>query len=704
MTATDAEIPEDVKKRQLRRLFEPKSIAIVGADESNPYAKSPLGTLDSDADVYFVSQRSDSFFGHRTYSSLTEVGVPIDAVFSMMSAQRTTVLAEEAAQLNVGGLITIAGGFAEQGKDGADLQNRLREAGLKGSMPIIGPNGVGYINVPKKFALTMMTNFGRRSGGVSLITHSGAVLEAIASSAWRAGGVGFNMLISSGNEPITDMADYLDYLVDDSDTEIICLVVEKIRRPKQFFDAAARARLAGKPIVAVKLARTERTQRMAQSHTGALTGDTWVYDQAFKQAGIIRADEVDEMVDRVQLMEQIPRERWTPVKGLFVLTATGGFAAMSADLAEAEGVDIPDVQDMAQWVGTVLPGTTVANPLDATGFAVNRPEVFRQLLDEYSKRPEFDALIFFHQVAEWDSKSVPICEIYAEHAMQHGRPAVISPVAGLGGRWLDALRTAYDIGVGNGIRGSLRGFNTMATFMRSRNDAKVTSAEEVEPVTRSTSQHIDSEIGNILSFRDTMELLEQFGIPVARFHIVDSNSLAEAPFPGPYVVKLADVAHRTEHNAVRIGVTQENLPEVVENLRVLAKDSQLPDVVAVQEMIAGSGEAFIGMRGSSELGPVVAFGLGGVFVEILHRVSGRMAPLSKEDAIELISEFDDTGVLDGARGKDPWDRGQLTDILVAAGQLAATGRNWIDTLDINPLIFGEKGFVAVDGLCLLKDV
>lgn len=160
----------------------------------------------------------------------------------------------------------------------------------------------------------------------------------------------------------------MEYLVDDPATESICLVVEKIKRPGAFFAAAARARAAGKPIVAIKLARTERTQRMARSHTGTLTGDAWVYEQAFRQAGILTAEEIDELADRVQLLEQLPRSQWSPVRGLFVFTGTGGFAAMAGDLAEAEGVDIPEVPRLSEFIGTVVPGATVPNPLDATGF------------------------------------------------------------------------------------------------------------------------------------------------------------------------------------------------------------------------------------------------------------------------------------------------------------------------------------------------
>jgi hypothetical protein len=199
-----------------------------------------------------------------------------------------------------------------------------------------------------------------------------------------------------------------------------------------------------------------------------------------------------------------------------------------------------------------------------------------------------------------------------------------------------------------------------------------------------------------------MELLASAGVPTARFHIVEPGESASAPFAGPYVVKLADLAHRSEHDAVRLGVDEAGLSSAVEELRDLARRDSLSSVVAIQEMVPGRGEAFIGVRGSSELGPVLAFGLGGIFVEVLKRVSGRLAPLSPDDAKELVAEFDDLGVLNGLRGQAAWDRDQLEGILVSVGQLAAAGRSWIDTIDINPLIQGREGLVAVDGLVVLR--
>jgi acyl-CoA synthetase (NDP forming) len=547
----------------------------------------------------------------------------------------------------------------------------------------------------------MLPIFNRRVGGLSAATHSGAMIEAMAASASRAGGVGFNLLVSAGNEAVTDVADYLNYFADDEGTRVVALAIEKIRRPDAFFEAAGRCLEAGKPIVAIKLGRSERTQRMAASHTGTLTGDAWVYDVAFKQAGILPAQDIDDLIDRVQFLEQLPRQRWTPVRGLAILTATGGFAQLASDLAEVEEVDVPEVDRLRPFVEETIPGGAVTNPLDITGFAGVIDGLWRKVLTEYSAAPEFDALMFSSQHAEWNEPLFADIE-FAEFGSVSDKPFIIAPLAGQGGTWLERYR-ADGVAVGNGLRGCLRGLHTMGSFMRLRSGSRVRPASAVPHLTRPDVRPIEVAEGLMLPFVATMDILAAAGIPTAPYHLIARGADVSTPgFAGPYVVKLADVAHRTEHNAVRLNVGADKLGAAVTELRSIAEADSLPPLVAVQPMVPGHGEAFIGIKGESELGPVVAFGLGGIFVEVMKRVGGRMAPMTSEDAADLMDEFSDTGVLEGFRGSPPWDRRALSTVLVAASHLAAAGRDWIDSIDVNPLMITAQGPVAVDGLCLLR--
>jgi hypothetical protein len=211
--------------------------------------------------------------------------------------------------------------------------------------------------------------------------------------------------------------------------------------------------------------------------------------------------------------------------------------------------------------------------------------------------------------------------------------------------------------------------------------------------------------GGFLPFDAAMDLLSRAGLPTAPYHVVDVvDDEIDPGFDGPYVVKLADLAHRTEHNAVLLGVDACGLHGAVAKLRAMAREAGLPERVAVQPLLSGHGEAFIGLRGDTGLGPLVVFGVGGIFVEVLRRVGGRIAPFDAETADTLLGEFDDLQLFSGFRGRPAWDRQQLGRLLVAAGDFIAAARHAIVSVDINPIIAGEDGYVAVDALVEMRSV
>ncbi|HTX27241.1 MAG TPA: acetate--CoA ligase family protein [Streptosporangiaceae bacterium] len=697
---------QQAARSPLARLLCPTSIAFVGLSDNSHFCRTVQPTFASDAEIFMVNPRYDTVLGRPTVPSLTDLGRPVDAVLSCMSAERTTELVEEAAGLDVGGVVLIANGFAEIGGEGEALQARLTAAARAAGVAAIGPNGLGFINVPLRVSLTIASHHKRRPGGISIVSHSGAMLSGAAMAAWNYPDSGLNVLVSAGNEAVTDLADYVDYFVTDPSTKAIGLMLEKIRRPEEFFEAVGRATEAGKPVVVLKLARTEQSRQMAVSHTGALTGDAWVYDVALRQAGVALAYDVEELIDRLALFDQLPPQRWTPVSSLGVVTRTGGFASLAADLAVVEGVPIAPLESYKAWLAERVPGVTVPNPLDAASFgAATWPEI----INKYVTDPDLDAILMIQPVSDEDVSyrdGVPLSPVveYAEAALQVSKPCVIANCSGVPGDWIkDHLRGA--LVRGRGLRPSLQGLATVGAFVRYR-ASRQEPAIAGPPLARPETEPVRQPEGLMLPFAATMALLAEHGIPVAPYHLVGPAADAarvQPPFPGPYVAKLADVAHRTEHQAVRLRVGAGELGEAVADLRAIAASDALPTSVAIQPMLEASGEALLGIQGESELGPLVVLGLGGVFTEVLNRVGGRMAPFTRQVARELIEEFADLEVMHGFRGRPAWDLDALAAILVAAGQLAARGREWIATLDVNPLVYSPAGFFAVDALLLLRD-
>ncbi|MFU8945492.1 acetate--CoA ligase family protein [Mycetocola zhadangensis] len=689
------------KDVDLGRIFTPRTIAVVGLKDGAGFAPYFEPTMHSDAEVFFVNPKYDTVFGQKTYPSLTAIGRPIDVVYCVTGAEVTTQVAEEAAGLDVGGLVLIAGGFAEMDQAGAARQERLLDAARRGGMGIVGPNGLGYVNVPQHISLTIASDHKRRPGGISVVSQSGALLSGIAMAAWERPSVGLNLLVSAGNEAVTDLADYIDYLADDPATTAIALVIEKVRRPKEFFAAVRRAMVKGKPVAALKLARSARTQELAASHTGSLTGDAWVYDVAFKQAGIAIARDPEELVDRLAILEQLDQKYWTEAANVAIITFTGGFASISMDIATDEGVNVPPLDDFRDWVSTNLPGVKVPNPLDATGLGT---PIWPEIVDKYAGSDDVDALLFVHPLADEDEGiGVAVTETFIAQAEVVGKPFIVSNCATSLGTWAETLVSKNPgAATGRGPRSTMRGLQTLGDFVRSR--AKVTADEQRSAVVpRPAVATVPQPEGSMLPFADTMKLLENAGIPVAPYALVgEDEEVGDVPFAGPYVVKLADVGHRTEHGAVVLNVSATDLADAVEKMRRIAAKDGLAPTVAVQPMVQAQGEAFLGIQ-NSELGPMVVFGLGGIFVEVLRRVGGRMAPLSTDDAYSLIAEFEDVKVMHGFRGRPAWNHVALAEILVNAGKLAAGATEWVGSLDINPMIVTDDGFLAVDALCIVKD-
>jgi acyl-CoA synthetase (NDP forming) len=685
--------------RALDRLLNPRSVAIVGlSDNSARLIACVLPTFSSGCAVFIVNPRYDRVMDRPTARSLTDLGYPVDCVLSVVGAERTVEVAEEAATLDVGGMALIANGFVESGPAGAHLQDRLRAAALSGGFAVIGPNGLGFENVPRRIRLSIANRETHRVGGLSVVSQSGAMLSGVTMTG-NALGAGFNLLISSGNEAVSDTADFLDYLADDPGTTGIALVIEKIRRPDCFFAALDRAIAAGKPVVAVKLARSERTRKMAASHTGALTGDAWVYDVALKQHGVSMAYDAEELGQRLALVDKIPQKRWTPVQAMGAVTTTGGYASQAYDVAVQEGISLPDLEALLPWVRERVPGTRVANPLD-TAAAGGGTSLWHEIIERYITSSEIDAFIVPRPMTRDEEGHVhTLLTDLAELAQKVRKPVVLANIAGPPPAW--ASRYESDaVALGSGLRPTLRGLQTIGSFVRYR-DRGLRAVSLPGAVARPGVPTVRVPEGEMLPFDATMRILREAGIPVAPYVLLGCDTTID--FPEPYVVKLADVTHRTEHRAVRLGITQATLPDVAAELRQIANARGLSPEIAVQPMVDSAGEVFIGINGTTELGPMVLFGLGGIFVEALNRVGGRMAPFDLDEARDLIEEFRELKVMHGFRGRPAWDLDALAHVLVKAGDFAAAGQEWIASLDLNPVLHGgDGGYTAVDALLLIR--
>lgn len=692
---------------KLARFFRPASIAVVGASTNQSRSNySVPRLLESGADIFLVNPKRPELYGEKTYPNLESIGRSVDAVFAMVNAERVMEVVREASQLGAGGVVVNASGFAEIGGDGIRKQLELVEAA--GAMPILGPNCNGFIDVNSGVRLSGAPPLPIRGGGIGLVTHTGALIGSVGVAGFERG-VGFSHMISTGNEAAVDMADCLDFLVQDPRTRTICLIVESIRRPDAFFKAADRAASAGKPIVALKLGRSARAQAIAASHTAALAGDAQVYEWAFRQHGIERARDLEELIDRVICFEQLPQNKWSRLDGLAVITASGGGAQMAADTYADFGVTIPPLPEVKSRLQASLPGAQVVNPLDLTGLALGNREITREIMSAYAEAPDVDTLVL-----QWflDDKAFEmggvLLEEFVAAAKRTGKTALIGSVEdGRLGSWAAALPD-QQIGVTRGLVGTVRALQTMGAFTRYSSELGTTG-----PVPRANPQPqpaageiVEVQGVRMLRFPAAMTLLERFGFEVAPYLVIEADmepSQCKPSFNGPYFVKLADVPHRTDIGAVRASVTEETLATAVAELRGLARTRNLPAAVVIQKQLSIDSEAFLGIKADGDLGATVTCGIGGIFVELLKAVVGGVAPFGLEQARRQLAALEKTGIFEGLRGRSPWNRDDLAAAMVQASLLAESARDWVQSLDINPLAFSDGRFIALDCLCVCNE-
>jgi acyl-CoA synthetase (NDP forming) len=674
---------------------------VVGASEKLGMSNNAvLPMLDAGWEVHLVNPNRDAVYDRPTAPSLTALGHPVDAVLSLVSADRSIDVVAEAASLGCGGVAVAAGGFAELGEGGSVLQARL-VAAAGDAMAVVGPNCSGFMNARTKANLFTGGRISLRPGGVAVVSQSGFLLRSCL-AAGQQRQLGFGVAVSSGNEAVCDLADYVEYLAADAATSVICLVIEKVRESDAFLDSVRKARAAGKAIVALKLGRTERSRDIMRSHTGAIADESWVYDLVLRQSGVVTSRDVDDLLDRAQLLAQLPPEKWHPVRGVAVMASSGGVAGVAADLSAEEGVELSDLAPLEPWVRERIPGEGGSlNPLDLTGFVMRDPLLLLEMFAGYAAAGGVDALVLCWWAGEGDEGwAQTLLDPFAEAAEKAGIPLIVCPVEATAvGAWTGRYR---DRGVVfcRGLRSTFRAIQAMNEVAR----APVTvSGPSVAVRAADPPDLVASPAGKIVGFSDAMALLARAGVPIAPFVVLPEGSEddpAIAALGERLVVKLADVPHRTELGAVRLGVSPTGLRAAVRELRAIASDHSVPATVAVQPMLAGHGEAFIGLQGHTDLGPVLLLGRGGILLELAARVDGRLLPLGPDSAGPLVTAV--AGDVGRIRGQRPWPIGPLTESVEAAGRLWQETGSWLESADINPLVLTSDGAVAVDALLVAR--
>ena len=706
--------------RDLSPLLNPRAIAVVGASErpgsAGRLVLENLHRLEYSGAVYAVHPKHDRVLGFPCYSDLKSLPGPVDSVAVLLGAEKALPILEDAVDSGARAAWVLASGFAEAGPEGAARQAELVRFAEETGLLVCGPNCIGVANLVDG-AATYSVALGpaTHAGSVSAVMQSGAICLGLANAAR----FGFRYLISSGNEAVLDSADYIAYLAGDPHTQVIVAFLEGVRSPRKFTAAAQAAAEAGKPILVVKVGRSEAARRTVQAHTGSLAGSDAVCDAAFRRLGVVRLDTLDELVEAAELFITCPLPAGD---GVGLLSLSGGQIGLIADLAQDLDLEFPAFSDEARRaLAEILPPySPIANPLDAWGNG-DLEQNYPACVDVVSREEDVHLLAVSRgtppQVAPREvEQSLAVARAAVQARQETGKPVLLFSNYSAGFQ-AQVKETLAEGGVPylQGTRETLRAIQAFVDYGRFRRQREHPAARGCPspPDLAAWREKLRGTQG-ALSEIEGRRLLAAYGIPGPTESVattVDEAVAAAGRIGYPVVLKILspDIQHKTEIGGVRVGLADgatvaEAFRQVMDAARRHHPQARLEGVL-IQEMApADAVEVILGLLRDPDFGPVVVFGSGGIMVELLKDSALRLPPLSREEAVEMIHETRGAQLLQGFRGKPPADVDALADALVRLSQLAADLGDLIAALDINPLMVLPRGqgVRAVDALVEIR--
>ena len=681
---------------ELRALFAPRSVALIGASaDPQSISARPLRMLRQHGfggTLYPVNPKyaDAQLEGLKVYPSIAAVPEAVDLALIAVPANVVTPVLQDCAAAGVHTTLVITSGFAESGQNGAALQREITDVVKRSGIRVCGPNSEG-LYVPSSglcatFSPAVDPEHGyapsRAGGPIAIVSQSGGMAFALLNHAHDRG-LDVGAVVSTGNEVDLTWPEYVDYLLDQAEVRVVLGFVEAIRQPARLIAVARKAARLKKPIVVAKIGRSEAGKRAAASHTASLVGADMAHSAAFRQLGILRVDDVDEMLD---LAAYFSAARLPAGKRGAVLTASGGAGAWLADACAVRGLELPPPPPETQAaIRELIPAYgSVANPVDITAQAVLGGG-YEQALDLLARSDGFDMVVavatlvreerFFETLPDVKAVIARTSSVVAYYSYTRASPRVIGTLAELGipcfstpGRTARALGAAADY----------------ASFVRRAGDVAVFD------VAASGSEKWPPPVGR-LSENGTRAYLAPLGIPSPLDCLARSAADAVACFealgsqPVALKVQSPDVMHKGAIGGVRLGVsTPEGVREAF--AQVMASAAGPVEGVLVQRMAPRGVEAFVAARREPLLGPMVVVGLGGSEVETLRVISMRLAPVSLREAQAMIGELRGAALLD-SRG----DIAGLAAAVVRVSELAARLPPSVANVEINPLLVLPPG-------------
>ena len=691
---------------RLEAFFNPKTVAVIGAsrEEGKVGHRIFRNMVESGfkGRLYPVNPNAQEILGYKCYRSVKDVEDDVDLAIIAVPARIVLSVAEECGRKGVKGLIVISAGFSETGREGTLLEKELVAKCREYGMRMQGPNCLGFINsrssMNASFASTMPT-----PGNVSIVSQSGALGSAILN--WsRLSGMGLANFISVGNEADLTTTDFLEALIDDETTRVVGIYVEGVKNGERFIDVARRLSRR-KPIVALKAGTTQVGVRAVSSHTGSLAGSDTAFSAAFRKAGVLRVSTMKEFFDLLSAFEGQPLPRGS---GVMVVTNGGGPGILAVDACEKMGLDLPLLeQDLREKLSSLLPPhASVNNPLDVLGDADEKR--YRIALETALSSSYVHSVIVI-LTPQAMTPSEEVARVVVEAGRRFEKP-VAAVFMGFGNESppIRILREGkipnYDFPEPAAF--ALKGMYDYSLMLSKPEEHAVNLVDVDDDAVARVIARVEAEGRINLSSEEAFEIASAYRIPVPEARIArdaeEARETAES-IGCPVAVKIVspDILHKTDMGCVILNVKTPQEAGRAYELVVRRARAAMPQArilgALIQKMAPPGREVIVGSVRDQQFGPLVMFGLGGIYVNFLRDVSYRLAPLTFTEAMEMVSETRAYTLLKGVRGEPPADLESVLNVVVRLSQLMCRFNKLME-MEINPLFAYEegKGCMAVD--------
>ncbi|MBS3792489.1 MAG: acetate--CoA ligase family protein [Candidatus Bipolaricaulota bacterium] len=677
----------------LTKLFCPSSVAVIGASRKEGHiGRIVINNLieSFEGDIYPVNPKGDRLEGLKCYDSITDVPAEVDLTVIAVPARVVPDVFRDCADSGIKNAIVVSGGFKEVGEEGAKLEKELAEIAEENGINLIGPNSLGVIST----ASNLNATFAREMaipGNISFMSQSGAFCTAVLDWANEVGR-GFNHFVSLGNKAVLDEVDLIKEWDQDDNTDVILGYIEGIQRGSEFIEVAKEVTKTT-PIVVVKSGKTEEGASAAISHTGTISGSDEAYDAAFAQSGVIRAQNVEEMFDYGSILanQDPPKNR-----KVGILTNSGGPGIMATDALVEYGLELAKLEEstLEKLDGVLSSLASRDNPVDLTGKADE--EDYREALEYMIEDDNVGSVVALSAPAAIVSFPV-LTEILAE-----AREKTDKPIVGtlMGGQLSpESQANLESAGVPNYFdpARAVRALSALVKYgdIQEMDRTPPTRLSIQKDKAQDKLEELRSSGDRVIGL-EGLEVLDHYGIPTisAKLARTPEEAADLAENIGSLVVLKVDspqIVHKSDAGGVKVGVEPADVAWEFQSMMETLNDTQRKaeiNGIRVQEMVEGE-EVIVGLKRDPQFGPLIMFGLGGIYVEVMEDVSFRVAPVSTEQAREMVESINGYPILKGVRGKEGVDVDSLVELVQRVSQFASDNPE-IGELDLNPVMASSE--------------